>query len=67
MTNEHPTPLPKGPVLCETCKQAGQKVEMERYDPDAPANRERQNAAGDTELQTYRCPACEDVSVFRVS
>jgi len=67
MTNEHPTPLPKGPVLCETCKQAGQKVEMERYDADAPVNRERQNAAGDTELQTYRCPACEDVSVFRVS
>lgn len=67
MANEHPTPLPKGPVLCETCKQAGQAVEMERYDPDASANRERKDAAHDTELQTYRCPVCEDVSVFRVS
>jgi hypothetical protein len=67
MANEYPAPLPRGQVLCETCKQAGQKVEMERYDPNTPANGERTGAANDTELRTYRCPVCEDVSMFRVS
>jgi hypothetical protein len=67
MDRDHALPLPKGPVLCDTCKQAGKQVEMERYDPEAPANRARTEEADDTELQTYRCPVCEDVSVFRVS
>ena len=65
MDNEHTTALPKGPVLCDTCKQAGRSVEMEHYDPDTPANRERAEPTTDQELQTYRCPICENTSVFR--
>ncbi|HEX7815050.1 hypothetical protein [Dyella sp.] len=66
MAHDQSTSLPKGPVLCETCKQAGQQVEMERYDPQAPANREHKHATHDTQLQTYRCPVCEETSLFKI-
>ncbi|RAO77578.1 hypothetical protein [Dyella jiangningensis] len=58
-------PLPDGPVLCDSCSKAGKQVEMQPQDmlpPDALEWAKREDA----ELQSYRCPACETVNVFRV-
>lgn len=38
---------------------------MERYDP-LPAEAQRWSQEQRTELQSYRCPECEGVQVFRV-
>lgn len=57
--------LPDGPVLCDTCSSTGESVEMERYDP-LPAEAQRWSQEQRTELQSYRCPGCEGVQVFRV-
>ncbi|WP_243039737.1 hypothetical protein [Dyella sedimenti] len=58
-------PLPDGPVLCEACSRAGQPVEMEPQDSLPQSAREWADEE-DAELQSYRCPACESVQVFRV-
>ncbi len=58
-------PLPDGPVLCDECAKAGEQVEMEPHDalpPEAHAWAKKEDA----QLQSYRCPACESVDVFRV-
>jgi hypothetical protein len=58
-------PLPEGPVLCKACAKAGQQVEMEPHDK-LPADARQWAKDEDTELQSYRCPECESVDVFRV-
>ncbi|WP_114238174.1 hypothetical protein [Dyella sp. C9] len=64
MSNDY-RPLPDGPVLCDACAKGGQQVEMEPHEklpPEARKWAERE----DTELQSYRCPECETIDVFRV-
>ncbi len=56
-------PLPSGPVLCKACSQAGKKVHMHPHDDLPPEVRQ---AHEDVDLQSYRCPECEAVEVFRV-
>ncbi|HET6551974.1 MAG TPA: hypothetical protein VFG49_00405 [Dyella sp.] len=58
-------PLPDSPVLCQACSNAGENIEMERQ-PDLPADARRWSEEQNVELQTYRCPDCEAVEVFRV-
>jgi len=58
-------PLPDGPVLCDACLRTGSSIETEPHDSlpeEAVAWSEKQDA----ELQSYRCPECESVQVFRV-
>lgn len=57
--------LPDGPVLCPTCANAGEKIEMQRQ-PDLPPDAQQWSDEHDVELQSYRCPDCEAVDVFRV-
>ena len=57
--------LPDGPILCDACSRPGASIEMEPHDSlpqEALAWSEKQNAG----LQSYRCPECESVQVFRV-
>lgn len=64
MANDYRS-LPEGPVLCEACIQAGEEVEMHPHPilpPEAAAHAEREN----TELQSYRCPECESLEIFRI-
>ncbi|WP_109126624.1 hypothetical protein [Dyella sp. C11] len=57
--------LPDGPVLCDACTRTGSSIEMER-DDSLPAEALKWSEEKNTELQSYRCPECESVSVFRV-
>lgn len=57
--------LPDGPVLCDTCERTGESIEMEREDA-LPADALRWSEEQDVELQSFRCPECEAVKVFRV-
>lgn len=58
-------PLPDGPVLCDACTKAGKRVEMEPHDTLPPEAHEwAKNKYA--ELQSYRCPDCESVDVFRI-
>lgn len=57
--------LPEGPVLCDTCSRSGASIEMAQ-DPTLPPEAQRWADDQDTELQSYRCPECERVEVFRV-
>jgi hypothetical protein len=57
--------LPEGPVLCDECVRTGSSIEMER-DNALPAEALKWSEDNDTELQSYRCPSCEGVQVFRV-
>ena len=57
--------LPDGPILCDACSRTGASIEMEPHESlpeEALVWSEKQN----TELQSYRCPECESVQVFRV-
>ncbi|AIF48735.1 hypothetical protein [Dyella japonica] len=66
MTQNTPyRPLPAGPVLCDDCSRAGAEVEMERQDALPPEAR-RWSREHDTALQSYRCPDCESIQVFRI-
>lgn len=58
-------PLPDGPVLCDACSKAGKQIEMQPQETLPPDALEWAKSK-DTELQSYRCPACESVNVFRV-
>jgi len=58
-------PLPEGPVLCDTCSRAGAKVEMEAH-KTLPAEARKWAEEQGAELQSYRCPECESVQVFRI-
>ncbi|WP_266182960.1 hypothetical protein [Dyella humicola] len=64
MANDYRS-LPDGPVLCEACTQAGQKVEMLPH-PVLPPEAEKHAESENTELQSYRCPECETLEIFRV-
>jgi len=64
MENVYPT-LPSGPVICKTCANSGHKVEMQRH-PQSTVREDRPSHAEDADLQTFRCPDCENISVFRV-
>ncbi|MHA6202897.1 hypothetical protein ACXU4B_00565 [Dyella soli] len=57
--------LPIGPVMCDTCFQSGEKVEMLPH-PRLPPEDQAWSDAQHVELQSYRCPECEGVQVFRV-
>ncbi|RDI97947.1 hypothetical protein DVT68_12695 [Dyella solisilvae] len=64
MANDY-RPLPDGPVLCDACAKTGQDVEMEPHHtlpPEAHEHAQREKA----ELQSYRCPECESIDVFRI-
>nr|WP_199047095.1 hypothetical protein [Dyella sp. ASV24] len=66
MANNQPYPqIPDGPVLCDTCSRAGSKVEMEPH-KTLPAEARKWAQEQEAELQSYRCPECESVQVFRV-
>jgi len=58
-------PFPEGPVLCDTCQRAGERVEMEAH-KTLPAEARKWAEERNTELRSYRCPECESVQVFRV-
>lgn len=64
MTKTYPS-LPEGPVVCQTCAKSGHHIEMKRdnldnsYLEDLPLEPY-------AELQSYRCPDCETITVFRV-
>lgn len=62
MTQAFP-PLPEGAVFCATCASAGEKVSME---PEDALTLELRRKHDDEGLQSYRCPECESVQVFRV-
>jgi hypothetical protein len=57
--------LPDGPVLCDACTRTGSSIEMER-DDSLPPEALKWSKEQDSELQSYRCPSCEAVQVFRV-
>lgn len=57
--------LPEGPVLCDACSRTGTSIEMEPED-NLPSEALKWSEEQDTELQSYRCPECESVKVFRV-
>jgi len=57
--------LPDGPVLCDACARTGANIEMEPGE-DLPSEALKWSEEQDTELQSYRCPQCESVQVFRV-
>ena len=64
MANDYRS-LPDGPVLCKACIEGGEEVEMHPHlalPPEAAEHAEREN----TELQSYRCPECEFLEIFRV-
>lgn len=63
--NETYRPLPDGPVLCHTCESTGESVEMER-EASLPRDALKWSEEQNVELQSFRCPACESVQVFRV-
>ena len=58
--------LPDGPVICETCALSGRNVEMQRH-PKSASYDDKLPVSDDAGLQSYRCPDCENVSVFRVT
>jgi hypothetical protein len=64
MANDY-RPLPDGPVLCEACIKAGQEVEMQPH-PELPPEAAKHAEHENTELQSYRCPECETLEIFRV-
>jgi hypothetical protein len=57
--------LPEGPVVCKKCERSGRNAEMQPQ-PYHAKDDESRSSGENTELKTYRCPACEDVTVFRV-
>lgn len=57
-------PLPKEQIICRTCAKAGNAVEMERDNLDVSYLEDR--PPEEAEFRSYRCPACEDIAVFRV-
>lgn len=59
-------PLPEGPVICEACARSGRHVEMHR-DKLEDSYLETPLLLEGSELQSYRCPDCENVTVFRVT
>ncbi|MET3651346.1 hypothetical protein [Dyella japonica] len=58
-------PLPDGPVLCDACSRTGASIEMEP-DDSLPREALKWSEEQDVGLQSYRCPECESVQVFRV-
>ena len=64
MAKTYPT-LPAGPVTCPNCAESGNHIEMERDNLDVDYLAEESSERG-TEFQSYRCPDCEHVVVFRV-
>ena len=64
--NETYRQLPEGPVLCDACARSGSRIEMERED-SLPPEALKWSVEKDTGLQSYRCPECESVQVFRIS
>ncbi|HUB88233.1 MAG TPA: hypothetical protein VMA74_00745 [Dyella sp.] len=64
MAKTYPT-LPAGPVICPNCTESGNPIEMERDNLDVDYLAEQAPERG-TEFQSYRCPDCEYVAVFRV-
>lgn len=65
MEKDYP-PLPDGPVNCKACADSGRNIEMRR-DTENDSYEATLPTTEDTDLQTFRCPECESVSVFRVS
>jgi hypothetical protein len=57
--------LPDDQVLCDACAKAGYKVEMHPHH-ELPAEATKWAERENTELQSYRCPDCENIEVFRV-
>lgn len=57
--------LPDGPVLCDACQRTGASIEMAQ-DDSLPAEALKWKEEKHSELQSYRCPECETVQVFRV-
>jgi Zn finger protein HypA/HybF involved in hydrogenase expression len=64
--NEPYRSLPEGPVLCDDCSRAGSEVEMEPHDA-LPHEARKWSEEQEVELQSYRCPDCESIQVFRVN
>ena len=64
MAKTYPS-LPAGPVVCETCAKSGTHVPMERDNLDVNYLEEAPQEPN-VELQSFRCPACESIMVFRV-
>ena len=66
MENNYPQ-LPKGPVICERCANEGKghKIVMQKFSSNSP---EATSTTSEefSQLQSYRCPSCEHVAVFRV-
>lgn len=58
-------PRPEGPVYCDACAKKGDRVEMESHD-QLPSQALEWSRREHTELESFRCPACESVQVFRV-
>lgn len=64
MAKTYPS-LPKEPIACPNCARSGHHREMERDNLEVGYLDEPAPEHG-TDLQTYRCPDCEYVAVFRV-
>lgn len=64
MANDYRS-LPDGPVICDSCARTGHNVEMQPHDK-LPMEAVEWAKEEDTELQSYRCPSCESIEVFRV-
>lgn len=58
-------PLPDGPVVCEVCARTGHNIQMQPHE-QLPPEAMQWAEDEDTELQSYRCPSCEGIEVFRV-
>lgn len=58
--------LPNGPVVCENRSDSHHDVKMQKY-PQKTSVEAMSEFTADTELQTYRCPECESISVFSVT
>jgi hypothetical protein len=59
--------LPDGPVICERCANEGQgrKIVMQRFSPNTPETASTMPTES-SQFQSYRCPSCEHVAIFRV-
>ncbi|MDE1893536.1 MAG: hypothetical protein KGM46_09410 [Pseudomonadota bacterium] len=57
--------LPEGKVTCDACAQSGRRVEMKPHRQELPTQEARALPA-DCQLQSYRCPECEQVTFFEV-
>lgn len=56
---------PHGPVHCESCARTGKHIEMLAQDALEASFQVPEDIQPEG-LRSYRCPACENIQVFRV-